>query len=245
MRAAVQTRRDLSWDGLARRAGALLAALLGAAAVGLRDIESAAITLGVALALWLARLGRGRLGAALLALLAADVTIWMAPGAFSNITHGEGFWETALPAALTITAATTFIASVGSLRFAGTQTRDVRTVGIVALFIGAIAILLASFGVGDKTRAQPEDIVLVTEHVRFSDTTLDAEAGTIGVYVSNKDLFWHTFTIKQLGVDVKVPVGGERRASFAAEPGSYEFICAIPGHPQAGMKGTLTVRSSR
>jgi plastocyanin len=242
MRAAVQTRRDLAWDGLARRAGAALAALLAAAAIGLRDIETTAIALGVLLALWLMRTRRGRVGAALLGLLAVDVAVFMAPSAFSNITHGEGFWETALPAALTIAALTTLIASVASLRFAGTETRDVRSVGIAAVVVLAVTLLLASFGVGKKTEARAGDIEIVTEHVAFSDKTIDVQGPDIGVYVANKDLFWHTFTIRQLGVSVSVPVGGERRATFKAGPGTYRFICAVPGHAQAGMKGTLTVR---
>jgi uncharacterized cupredoxin-like copper-binding protein len=25
------------------------------------------------------------------------------------------------------------------------------------------------------------------------------------------------------------------------KPGTYEFYCSVPGHEQAGMKGTLTV----
>jgi len=29
--------------------------------------------------------------------------------------------------------------------------------------------------------------------------------------------------------------------TFSAEPGTYEFKCRIPGHPEAGMVGTLTV----
>jgi hypothetical protein len=38
-----------------------------------------------------------------------------------------------------------------------------------------------------------------------------------------------------------VPVGGERRITFSAEPGSYEFYRWVPGHRQAGMVGTLRV----
>jgi uncharacterized cupredoxin-like copper-binding protein len=26
------------------------------------------------------------------------------------------------------------------------------------------------------------------------------------------------------------------------KPGTYEFYCPVPGHEQAGMKGTLTVQ---
>lgn len=45
-----------------------------------------------------------------------------------------------------------------------------------------------------------------------------------------------------LGVNLNVPVSAERRLDFHAPPGTYEFVCAIPGHAQAGMEGTLRVR---
>ena len=48
----------------------------------------------------------------------------------------------------------------------------------------------------------------------------------------------------ELGVDVKSPVGGERQISFDAEPGTYTFYCAIPGHETLGMIGTLTIRAA-
>ena len=37
---------------------------------------------------------------------------------------------------------------------------------------------------------------------------------------TNHDLFWHTFTIDGLGVDLKVPVGGHRRVTFTANAGT-------------------------
>src|SRR5437764_533835 len=58
----------------------------------------------------------------------------------------------------------------------------------------------------------------------------------------NNDLFWHTFTVTQLGVDIRLPVKGNQRLSFNAAPGTYEFFCAIPGHKGIGMRGTLVIR---
>ena len=36
--------------------------------------------------------------------------------------------------------------------------------------------------------------------------------------------------------------GGNGTASFTAPAGTYTYICTIPGHYAAGMKGTLTVQ---
>src|SRR5437588_671899 len=75
-----------------------------------------------------------------------------------------------------------------------------------------------------------------------STKTLTAGSGQATVSIANQDLFWHTFTIDKLGVNVLVPVGGHRELSLNLAPGTYIYYCAIPGHRQAGMQGTLTVR---
>ena len=46
---------------------------------------------------------------------------------------------------------------------------------------------------------------------------------------------------RDLRVCLGVPVGAELIVTFDAPPGTYQYICAIPGHPEAGMKGSLIV----
>ena len=36
--------------------------------------------------------------------------------------------------------------------------------------------------------------------------------------------------------------GGTKTLSLNLPAGTYTFYCSVPGHEQAGMKGTLTVR---
>jgi plastocyanin len=83
---------------------------------------------------------------------------------------------------------------------------------------------------------------VIADRSAFENDELEAEAGTVTVFLDNRDYFWHTFTIRALGVDLAVPVEASGRASFDAPPGTYRFVCAIPGHEAAGMVGTLTVR---
>jgi plastocyanin len=111
-----------------------------------------------------------------------------------------------------------------------------------------IGVYLASLALGAGAATQRRDAALATDLLitsrtnAFSSSELMVDAGQVTVRLSNQDLFWHTFTIDSLGVDIKVPVGAEGAATFAAEPGTYEFYCAIPGHAAIGMKGSLTVR---
>ena len=83
---------------------------------------------------------------------------------------------------------------------------------------------------------------MTTENMAYSNASLISNAGQVGVRLNNKDLFWHTFTIDALGVDLKVPVNGDEAVTFTAAPGTYDFYCTIPGHAQMGMRGTLIVR---
>lgn len=56
--------------------------------------------------------------------------------------------------------------------------------------------------------------MLVTENTNFSQSELISESAQVMLSLSNHDLWWHTFTIDELGVDLKVPMGAERDLSL-------------------------------
>jgi plastocyanin len=77
---------------------------------------------------------------------------------------------------------------------------------------------------------------------KFDPETLHAEPGEVGIVFKNDDLFWHTFTISDLDASVTVATAGRRRLVIHdVKPGTYRYVCAIPGHESAGMKGELIV----
>jgi plastocyanin len=51
----------------------------------------------------------------------------------------------------------------------------------------------------------------------------------------------HNIAIKGVG---KGPIVSKGTSSFKADlkPGTYTYLCEVPGHFAAGMKGTLTVK---
>jgi len=64
----------------------------------------------------------------------------------------------------------------------------------------------------------------------------------VTVRVENLGVILHDFTIDQLGVTSGTLSRGQATAvTINAAPGTYQFYCSIPGHRQAGMRGTLTV----
>jgi plastocyanin len=71
-----------------------------------------------------------------------------------------------------------------------------------------------------------------------------AKAGRVTFTMPNASPIQHNISI-QGPVNGKGPIVGHGAAStFTAtlKPGTYTFLCDVPGHAAAGMKGTLTVK---
>jgi nitrite reductase (NO-forming) len=68
-----------------------------------------------------------------------------------------------------------------------------------------------------------------------------AKGKTVKITISSKDIA-HTFTIDELGINI--PVGGGLTVTSEIKvdkAGIFTFYCAVPGHRDAGMEGTLEV----
>jgi plastocyanin len=113
---------------------------------------------------------------------------------------------------------------------------------VASVVVFMAGLVVAAVGGGSPARAQPGDIRVPMKNARFKVERITAPSGRITVVIKNEDLFWHTFTIDALDVDSRVPVHASRRVTFTAEPGTYTFYCAIPGHRSIGMEGKLVVQ---
>jgi hypothetical protein len=228
----------MTWLTLLRASGLAVVALLVCAVAGFLDLEAAAMALGGGAGLLLLRWRTGLAGELGLGVLFANTGAWMTPGAISNLRHHENWVASALPASLAILSVAGLLAAVALLaarRVRVPAGHAPRAVAIVAVALVAAANIAGALGqVSGHIDLLPGDLTLTAQHVRFSETHLEAKAGRVGLVLSNLDLFWHTFTITSLDVDLNVPVQAERRIEFDAPPGTYEFVCKIPGHVQAG-----------
>lgn len=237
--------RTFAWRSLVRLAVAVDLVLLLTQGAVRQDREALAVAAAMLLGAWLLRLRSGLAGLLLLCLAFANLALWMLPAAISNAGHREGLVGILLPAALAASSLVGLVAGLVAIaRRNGTASSAgaVRGAGLAA--VGAVAVVLvvaAVLGPGPAQTAGASELVLDLSNTAFHPTTLTAPSGQVTVHLSNHDLFWHTFTIDRPGVNVDVPVGGVRRASFTIPPGTYEFYCRIPGHKQAGMVGTLIV----
>jgi|SRR3954451_9224149 uncharacterized cupredoxin-like copper-binding protein len=81
--------------------------------------------------------------------------------------------------------------------------------------------------------------------LKFDKTTLSAKSGNVTITMDNPSSVQHGVAIKGGGVTQSgsiVGQGGTSTVTAKLKPGKYEFYCPVPGHEQAGMKGTLTVK---
>jgi plastocyanin len=238
--------RRLTWRRLALVAAFANVAVFLAYGLGRGDREAlafAVLMLAGAALLWFRP---GPLALLVLGVLFVNVEVWMFPAANGNASNRVGLLDMLIPASLVAFSLAGLIGVVG----AALHRRDpdagngvAGTAGLLAVIFIATSLALAAVMTPARAQEAPPGALLVeARNVRFDPTTLTAQGRKVTVAVRNRDLFWHTFTVDQLKLDLKVPVGRLRTATIDAKPGTYRFYCRIPAHAAVGMHGTLVVR---
>jgi uncharacterized cupredoxin-like copper-binding protein len=127
-----------------------------------------------------------------------------------------------------------------------------RTVGAAAfgVVIAALALVFASvavvFGGDDGSKATP-GAGGGTASVELSEFALTPAALTVptggSLEVTNAGTAAHNLTVSGTDIASSDLAAGESETLdlSSLDPGEYEVICAIPGHADAGMRGTLTI----
>jgi uncharacterized cupredoxin-like copper-binding protein len=82
--------------------------------------------------------------------------------------------------------------------------------------------------------------------LKYETTSLSAKAGKVSIDFTNMSSLSHNMTVESSGgstVGATPTFSGESKTlSLNLKPGTYKFYCSVPGHRQAGMEGTLTVK---
>ena len=83
-------------------------------------------------------------------------------------------------------------------------------------------------------------------NLAFATTEASASAGKVTVDFTNSSPVPHDVAIEDEGGETlgqtEVISEGSDSTEVELEPGTYTFYCTVPGHRQAGMEGTLTVK---
>jgi uncharacterized cupredoxin-like copper-binding protein len=120
------------------------------------------------------------------------------------------------------------------------------------LLIIPVLVLAAGCGGGSggggsstPANAQVVEIDVAQSGFAFTTSSATASAGAVELRSKNPQSISHDISLKGNGVDVSgkmVSSGGVSTVTISnLKPGTYTFFCSVPGHEQAGMKGTLTV----
>ncbi len=136
---------------------------------------------------------------------------------------------------------------------------------VVALLLAACGGGDSGSGSSEAEPSGPQEFtVTVKDEFNFDPNTLTVKAGEeVQVTFENTGTIAHSFVVLNSGVtaedlagasedeqhdmlvmemhDVAPGESGSETFTAPSEPGEYTFICAVPGHAQAGMTGTLTV----
>jgi plastocyanin len=80
----------------------------------------------------------------------------------------------------------------------------------------------------------------------FDQKDVSAKAGSVAISFDNKQPLQHDVKIEdssgqELG-GTDLVSSGTATATVDLQPGTYTFFCSVPGHREAGMEGTLTVK---
>ena len=133
-----------------------------------------------------------------------------------------------------------------------------RRISLLAVAPAAVALVIAGCGgsYGTATNASTTSsssgqVLNVSAdpggQLRFDKTKLQAKPGKVTLRMANPSSSGmdHAIAIEGNGVDSDGPTvapGGTSTVTVTLKKGTYTFDCPVPGHEQAGMKGTLTVR---
>jgi plastocyanin len=109
---------------------------------------------------------------------------------------------------------------------------------------------------GDGKEAEPEaseasgaggTVKLAADEsaIAYDTDSLEVDSGKVEIDFNNPSSIGHDVDVEKDGEELggtEVIAQGEESVEVDLEPGTYTFFCSVPGHREAGMEGTLTVK---
>ncbi len=126
--------------------------------------------------------------------------------------------------------------------------------------IYVVAILVLASGLAACGGPKTAELAMSMSEFSFSPASATVPAGAeVTLTVTNSGTIEHNWVLLDAGyqasapfdatdqayvvTETKVPAGEVQTFTFTApsKAGSYQIVCSVPGHLEAGMKATLTV----
>lgn len=130
------------------------------------------------------------------------------------------------------------------------------TTSLRKLIIAGVLLMLVALacrsgvrnpGVSEESsarQAESSSIEVVAVDFDFELDANQAAAGTITFVVRNEGSMPHDFALEGEGISEKTSMldpGESETLVVTLKPGTYEYVCTVPGHAMLGMRGTFTV----
>jgi Cu+-exporting ATPase len=123
------------------------------------------------------------------------------------------------------------------------RVRDASFLAVVALL--ALGVVAGATAADRALTAGAYQVHVVASDSAFSPSEIAVPAGGLVVLsLTNEDEVFHDLMVDGLAnVELPTRPGQTSSVRFLADrPGTYRFLCTVPGHADAGMTGTLVVR---
>jgi uncharacterized cupredoxin-like copper-binding protein len=100
-----------------------------------------------------------------------------------------------------------------------------------------------SSGASAQTVADGRTVEVEAGDLWFAPETIEVVAEQpVNVTLDNTGRMFHDLTVPAADLVISAEAGDQVSGGLTmTEPGTYEFLCSVPGHAQAGMRGTIVV----
>lgn len=106
--------------------------------------------------------------------------------------------------------------------------------------IAVISMIVVACGSGGGAGVS---VTVKAQDIKFDVKEIRAKANQpVVVNYVNEGTLEHNFVVKDFNVKESIPAGGKKTITFTpTKIGTFDFVCDVPGHPEAGMIGKLIV----
>ena len=152
-----------------------------------------------------------------------------------------------IPLSLLAVGAAAVIAGCGSTASGSTSSGSTSSSGGSGAYGAPAATATATASASTSSTGRGTTLHLTADPggaLRFNTTHLTAKAGKVTLILKNPSSSGmpHGIAVQGHGSSAVVGAGKTTTLTTTLKKGSYTFLCPVPGHAAAGMKGTLTVR---
>ena len=117
-----------------------------------------------------------------------------------------------------------------------------RSKGLIALAGSVAAALAVALPAGGAPTATTVTVTAgKPSELKFTLSKMSVPAGAVTFKVTNKGTVTHDFKIGGKKIPM-LAAGKTATLKVTLKKGKAAFLCTVPGHAPAGMKGTLTVK---